>query len=109
MTWLQPEVVVVDGWELEICSNLPTSKPASIEGLLSCRRTFTRCKFQVYKALQQQDNMSNNASATNNRVQDKNRQGLAELQHAPVKCCSKMSQHNTLQAHAGLINRPGQA
>jgi len=55
MTWLQAEVVVVDGWELEICSNLPTSKPASIESLLSCRRPFTRCKLQVYKALQQQN------------------------------------------------------
>lgn len=55
MTWLQAEVVVVDGWELEICSNLPTSKPASIESLLSCRRPFTRCKLQVNKPLQQQE------------------------------------------------------
>lgn len=84
MTWLQTEVVVVDGWKLEICSNLPTSKPASIESLLSCRRPFTRSKFQVYKALQQQENASNNASGTNNRVK--------ELQHAPlVLHCSKES------------------
>ncbi len=92
MTWLQAEVVVVDSWELEICSNLPTSKPASIQGLLSCRRPFTRCKLQVYKALQQQGSMSNNASVTRIRVQDQVRQGLVDLQHAPVVLhCSKMS------------------
>ena len=83
MTWLQAEVVVVDGWELEICSNLPTSKPASIESLLSCRRTFTRCKLQVYKALQQQEICQTMHQEQTTGFRTKS-QGLVELQHASL-------------------------